>query len=98
MASTAQEAYDAIIAYIRRQGGQYSDWYCGITDDTERRLFDEHRVPGESSWIHVDCESNEAARATEEALINLGCDGGAGGGDENSIHVYAYLKTSITNP
>ena len=96
MASTDQQAYDAIVAYINKHGGQYSDWYCGIASDAESRLFDEHRVPRESPWIHVDCVNDEAARRAEEALLELDCKGGAGGGDEKSIYVYAYLITLTT--
>ena len=99
MSYTAQKAYDDIVAHIKKQGGPYSDWYCGITSDIENRLFGDHNVPKENHWyMFRDCDSAESARAVEKALLELGCDGGAGGGDETSIYVYAYLKTAITNP
>ena len=99
MASTAQQANDDIIAHIKEQGGKYSDWYCGITSDIEDRLIDDHQVPKKGHWyIYRECVNVEAARSVERALIQRGCDGGTGGGDESSIYVYAYLKTSTTNP
>ena len=99
MAKTAQEVYDEIVAHIKKQGGPFSSWYCGITENIKNRLFGDHNVPEKDHWfIHRPCTSNESARNVEKALLELGCDGGTGGGDANAVHVYAYLKTSITEP
>jgi hypothetical protein len=99
VASTAQQAYDDIVAHIKSQGGPYSQWYCGIASDIQFTLFERHNVPKKDHWrIHRDCVSDQAARVVEKALLEIGCDGGAGGGDENSVYVYAYLKTSVTDP
>ena len=99
MVATSQEAYNEITTYIAKQGGAYSGWYCGITSDQESRLFGDHNVPRQDHWFIVaDCGDSASARAVEKALLNLGCDGGAGGGDVNSRFAYAYLKTHITNP
>lgn len=97
MAKTAQQAYDKISTHIAKQGGAYSEWYCGITSDIKSRLFGDHNVPEKNHWFsHHECESNKAARAVEEKLIERGCEGGKGGGDKSSVFVYAYLKTSTT--
>lgn len=99
MAKTAQQALAEITAHIKKQGGAYSDWYCGITSNLENRLYGDHKVPKKNHWsITRLCEDSASARAVEKALLDLGCDGGEGGGDEDSRIVYAYLKTSITNP
>jgi hypothetical protein len=99
MAKTAQQAYDEISAHISKQGGPYSQWYCGITTDIESRLFDDHNVLKKNHWfVYRECKSNKAARGVEKTLLGLGCDGREGGGDENTVYVYAYLKTSITTP
>ncbi len=99
MAKTAQQAYDEIVAHIGTQKGLYSSWYCGITSDIKNRLFGFHKVPEKEHWfIYRECENDEAARAAEKALHDLGCDGGLGGGDHTTVYVYAYLKTSVTNP
>ena len=99
MVASSQQAYDEIIAYIAKQGGAYSTWYCGITSNIESRLFGDHNVPRQDYWfIASDCGNSASARAVEKALLVLGCDGGGGGGDANSRFVYAYLKTYITNP
>ena len=99
MAKTAQEIYDKIVAHIKKQGSPFSSWYCGITESIKNRLFGDHNVPEKDHWfIHRPCASNESARNVEKALLDLGCDGGTGGGGDDAIYVYAYLKTSVTEP
>jgi len=98
-AQDAQQVLDEIVAHIKKQGGAYSRWYCGIASDWENRLFNEHQVPRENYWwIALQCYTNGDARAVEKALLGLGCDGGIGGGDQTTVYVYAYLKGTVTNP
>ena len=99
MLSTAQEAYDKILTHIQKQGSSFSSWYCGVTENPENRLFHEHKVSKNYPWlVCIHCVDDIAARAVELELINAGCDGGTGGGDENAVHVYAYLKATMTDP
>ena len=98
-AQPAQTVYDEIVAHIAKQGGPYSSWYCGIASDWEYRLFNDHQVPKKDHWyIARQCYTDTDARNVEQALLKLGCAGGAGGGDESTVYAYAYLKTSVTNP
>jgi len=98
MAETAEEAYFKISGHIEKQGGAHSDWYCGIASNLEDGLFHDHNVSRKiDSWIHSECESSGVARAVKTAFLELGCDG-ISGGDEDSIYVYAYLKSSSTVP
>ena len=95
--------YGEIVAHIKKQieqdAGAYSNWYCGIASDWEDRLFNEHKVPRKDHWRTIrQCYNNEDARTVESKLLKLGCDGGAGGGDETTVYVYAYLKGSMTEP
>ena len=99
MSKTAQEAYDEIVAHIKKQGGAYSSWYCGITENIKNRLHGDHKVPEKDHWrIYRECKNSDAARNVEKAILKLGCDGGPGGGDNDAVFVYAYLKTAITGP
>jgi hypothetical protein len=85
--------------FILRSGGSYRDWYVGISKNVGRRLFGEHSVGlNDPSWISVDAEDSQTARAAEMHFLVLGCDGGSGGGDHESRFVYAYRKTRGTNP
>jgi len=59
----------------------------------------EHKVPKEGHpYIARQCYTSDDARAVENALVELGCDGVPGGGDKTSIYVYAYLKGTMTKP
>ncbi len=99
MAIPAQQAYDEIKAHIDKSGELYRKWYAGIATDPRKRLFEEHNVSEkEAWWAYRRCSTDKDARLVEEKLLKLGCDGDTGGGDESTIAVYAYLKTSNTNP
>lgn len=98
-AKGTKQVYDEIIAHIEANGGEYSNWYCGITSDWASRLFDDHQVPLRvHPYMTRQCYNDDDARAVEGALLKLGCDGAPGGGDETSVYVYAYLKGAMTNP
>jgi len=96
---TAQQAFDEIVAHIKKEGSAFKYWYSGITADIESRLFGDHGVPKKDHWyIYRETTSSAAARSVEKALIEQGTDGGGGGGDESAVFVYSYRKTNITNP
>jgi len=83
----------------RECGGAHSNWYAGIAADPKDRLFNGHgAVKDSDAWIYRDAGTSNAARAIEKALLSLGYDGGDGGGDGSSQYVYAYKKSSHTNP
>jgi len=84
-----------IKAHADSEGSGYRNWYCGIAADANQRLFNDHCVPqgkGKAWWISRDAGSEQTARDTEEHLIDLGFDGGGGGGDNSTKHIYAYKK------
>lgn len=89
-----------IVDHINKEGGPYYTWYSGIASDPRDRLFNDHNVSEKNGWwIHRNAESEQSARNIENQLINnYGTDGGGGGGDSKTIHVYSYKKTSATNP
>ena len=98
-------AFDEIFAYINKQnvmeGGLYTDWYCGIAELIDLRLFDEHKLPREEgSWryIHRKCFNADEAMSIESTLLKAGPDGCSGDVDEDCIYVYAYLKGDETDP
>lgn len=85
--------------YIDKYQLDYSEIYVGITNDVERRLFQEHQVPKDHYWwIYSPADNNDIARKVEQDFISKGCQGGSGGGDDSSNIVYAYKTSSITNP
>ncbi len=98
-AQDVQQVYDEIVAHIKKQGGAYPKWYCGIASDWEDCLFNEHQVPRKDHWRIVrQCHNDTDARAVEDALHKLDCGGGPGGGDQTTVYVYVYLKGTMTSP
>jgi hypothetical protein len=75
---TAQEIKQAINDHLAKSNKQYySDFYIGITNDIERRLFGEHNVSRkEHWWIHRTANSETHARAVEKHFLSDGMKGG----------------------
>lgn len=89
------KAFDEHIQKSMRQ--YYREFYCGITDNVEGRLFNEHNVSKDSGfWIYAPADSVEDAREIEQHFLDLGMQGDTGGGNKNSIWVYCYLIMQYT--
>lgn len=88
----------AIDEHIQSSGrSSYSDFYIGITNDVERRLFGEHRVNRDGMWwIYAQADTVEIARETEKHYLDLKMRGGAGGGGDDAKFVYCYVVTPDT--
>jgi len=97
-AQTTRTVLQEMLAHISKQGGPYCAWYCGIAADWQERLFNDHRVPKDHWYIVRRCLSAEEARKVEKALLAVGCEGGSAGGGESTVYVYAYLRSTLTNP
>jgi len=99
MATPEEQAYSKIKTYIDKQGKLYQSWYAGIASNARERLFQDHNVLEKGDlWVYDQCPNDKGARSVEAALLKLGCDGETGGGDESTTYIYAYLKSSNTNP
>ncbi len=86
-----------LVRHINSRGGRFSDWYCGITDDIERRVFGEHNVSRRSTTCRTRrCYRSNNARNVERALLEKGCAGGDGGGGDRTFYVYIYRITDNT--
>lgn len=99
MAKSKKTIISEIKEFMKKWGGNYSDWYVGIASDPRKRLFTEHNVDEKKdAWIYRKCDNSDIAREIEEYFVEiLGTDGGAGGGDETTKYVYAYKKAPHTN-
>lgn len=96
---TKQQLKQDITVYVANNGGNYRNWYAGITSDVDKRLFGDHGVnQANGVWIHGPADSSDDARFIEVDLHNLGCDGDTGGGDNTSRIVYCYQKNLHTYP
>ena len=74
-----------------------SSWYVGIASDINNRLCGDHGVHRTNDvWIYRPAVNAAHARSAEAMLIRHGHDGGSGGGDHQSVFVYAFRKTPNT--
>ena len=97
MAKSKQEIVNDIANHFKSI--DYNNCYVGVTSDVESRLFGDHSVSKENGhWIYRTASSDSVAREIEQHFLDAGMDGAPGGGDETSTIVYAYKKTSNTNP
>lgn len=90
---TAQQIYQEILAYMG--ASNLANWYVGITNDVEDRLFGYHNVHRTNgAQYHAPALDVSHSRAVESALLNAGFDGGTGGGGDgdSATYVYVYRK------
>lgn len=99
MALTAQQIVNDIEAHLAKSTARYfSDFYIGITNDINRRLFSEHNVARNGHWyIYREALNDKYARSVENHYIQKGMKGGDGGGNHISTFVYCYEISSSTN-
>ena len=75
----------------------YSEFYIGITNDVERRMFTEHNVAKDKMWWRYrTADSVQTAREVEAYYLKKGMRGGKGGGIEDSLIVYCYAISPTT--
>ena len=85
MKYTKNQIIAAIDAHLQESTKQYySDFYIGITNDVNRRLFTEHNV------------DRDNAQAVEEHYLGQGMNGDTGGGTDDSTYVYCYQISNST--
>lgn len=95
---TAQEIIQEISNHLAKSKKQYySDFYIGITNDIDRRLFGEHNVPRNGYWrIHRLANNESHARTVEKHFLNEGMKGNTGGGNADCVYVYCYEISNQT--
>lgn len=78
-------------------GRPAKEFYVGITDDPETRLFEQHKVDKAArNYVCYKADSEEDARDIEKIFLALGLSGGPGGGDGDTKYVYCYQITDTT--
>lgn len=90
-----EQIINEIETYIREGGGEYEDWYVGLTDDpfepiTEALLL--HKVQGQR-LTYIETASPQIAQTVVDYFINLcGTDGNLKTSDIsracNSLYIY----------
>lgn len=98
MAKDFQTIINDINNHLSKSGRRfYSDFYIGITNNVERRMFIEHNVVKEKSWwIYRTAINSETARKIENYFLEKGMRGDNGGGNDTSNIVYCYAVSPTT--
>lgn len=98
MAKTFYEIITDFDAHLQKSSKQYySNFYVGITNEIERRLFTEHNVSKDNAWWIYSVAINKAtAQKVEEYYLDKGMEGDTGGGTDDSVYVYCYEITNTT--
>lgn len=98
MAKDYQTIVDEILEHLSKSGKRsYSDFYIGITNDIEQRLFKEHNVPKDRAWwIFRTANNSVVAKEVEAYFLKLGMRGDNKGGDDTSNIVYCYAVSPTT--
>ena len=96
---SAEKIINYINGYVAKCYDQVkSNWYVGIATEPRSRLFNDHHVDEDRGcWAFCTALDESTARDVEKKLLELGFDGGPGGGDV-PIYVYAFHKESYTDP
>lgn len=94
MGNKYKKIVEDIMGFCNKVGVlDFSKVHIGTTKDVQRRLFEEHRITNEGYWW-ICCKAKDAntARAVELHFIRMGMRGGTGGGDNETIFVYCFVK------
>ena len=98
MANTREQIIEFFNKHLASSGRRYySDFYIGITNDVNRRLFQEHNVNKETMWwAYSTACTKEDAEAVERHFLEKGMKGNTGGVNDESTIVYCYAITPTT--
>ena len=99
MAKSFEQIVKDIDSHLEKSQKQYySDYYIGITNDINRRLFGEHNVSEDNGWwIYSHAIDKNTAQKVEEYYLGKGMQGDTGGGTDETTIVYCYEITDYTN-
>ncbi len=86
----------AIDSFVEANGGGYTRFYVGITNDIDVRLFQQHKVDKQGFYIVEDAKTKSNAQFVESYFLDKGMQGDTGGGKDDSTFVYCYLITPST--
>ena len=102
-ATMAAQSFEQIVSFfdehLRNSGRRfYSEFYIGITNDVNRRLFQEHNVNRKTMWwVYSTATSKDVAERVEKYYLGKGMRGDTGGGTPESTIVYCYAVAPTTN-
>lgn len=101
MIYSVQEIKFEFLAFIKENGGNFSDWYIGIAADPKNKLMAEHRVDRDKdAWTYKQALTFQACRTVQRFFQDkLNMDGEPLlRADEDTDCVYLFKKNERTTP
>lgn len=101
MIYSVQQIKYEILAYIKEFGGDFHDWYVGISSDPKYSMFQEHSVHKDDDiWLYKQALTFAACKTVQNYFLEiLKTDGEAViEGNEDTDCVYLYKKSDRTTP
>ena len=101
MVYSVQQIKYEILAYIKEFGGDFSDYYVGISPAPKKALFTTHKLARKKDpWLYKQALSVQAAKTIQDYFLGrLKADGEpAPDSDDNTDSVYVYKKSKRTAP
>ncbi|MDW3094565.1 MAG: hypothetical protein R8G33_02710 [Gammaproteobacteria bacterium] len=101
MIYSVQQIKYEILAYIKEFGGDFSDWYVGVSADPKNEMFNQHHVDKEDDiWLYKQALTFKACKTVQEYFLEkLNTDGKSViNGTEDTDCVFLYKKSNRTSP
>lgn len=101
MIHSVQQIKYEILAYIKEFGGDFGDWYVGVSGDPLNTMLTHHRVDKEADiWLYKQALTFTACRTVQRYFLErLRTDGvSVSTGEESEDCVYLYKKSARTSP
>ena len=101
MVFSVQQIKYEFLAYIKEFGGEFNDYYVGVSSAPKIALFEHHGVNKEEDpWLYKQALTFPAVQTVQNYFVQrLGTDGLLiNNGDEDTDCVYIYKKSSKTKP
>lgn len=99
MAQSKADLLDKLDEYLEQYAEDVTEWYVGITENPMQRLYDQHGVSQDyGRKKYLKSYSTDIAREVEQRFLDIGLQGGDGGGDQDAKYVYIYKMTPYTTP
>ncbi len=86
-----------ISTYVGHHGGNYSEWYIGLTSDPEMALFDVHKVRRRrGTYRHFRASEPYIARRVKRYYVEKGmCNGVRADIDHSGVYVYRITEGTV---
>ena len=91
-----EQIVSAVMDFARKEGGVYSEWYAGISENPCKKL-QSHNVCMECKHKEFAASSASDAYLALDSLIRMGFDGCLDK-DPEALFLYVYKKTINTRP